>query len=262
MLRASSGVSLTRQSLLVCGRVHPQAFTDAGFNHYDIYFDDCTVPDRALVDHWFDVCRKEKGAIAIHCKAGLGRTGTLICLWMMRKWKFTGRECIGYIRVIRPGSILGPQQQYLEEMQEEMWALGDPDIAPARGGRSVAAGGGRKLSAVEEAREREAARIRARENTDAMNRRAAQVVPCPAPACACAGGVCRHVFMSLCGHHVTLRPGASVRAVCGWSSRAAFACLRPAHRSTSWALAAEAPAGAETLAREGNQPGWKQIDSI
>ena len=199
MLRASSGVSLTRQPLLVCARVHPQAFTDAGFNHYDIYFDDCTVPDRALVDHWFDVCRKEKGAIAIHCKAGLGRTGTLICLWMMRKWKFTGRECIGYIRVMRPGSILGPQQQYLEEMQEEMWALGDPDIAPARGGRSVAAGGGRKLSAVEEAREREAARIRARENTDAMNRRAAQVVPCPAPACACAGGVCRHVIMSLCG---------------------------------------------------------------
>ena len=74
-----------------------------------------------------------------------------------------------------------------------MWALGDPDIAPARSGRAAAAGGGRKLSAVEEAREREAARIRARENTDAMNRRAAQVVASAAPACAHAAlaGVCR-----------------------------------------------------------------------
>ena len=28
----------------------------------------------------------------------------------MRKFKMTGREVIGYIRVMRPGSILGPQQ--------------------------------------------------------------------------------------------------------------------------------------------------------
>ena len=56
-----------------------------------------------------------------------------------------------------------------------MWALGDPDIAPSRGGRSLGAAGGRKLSAVEEAQEREAARLRAKENTDAMNRRAAQM---------------------------------------------------------------------------------------
>ena len=152
-----------------------KAFTDAGFNHYDIYFDDCTVPDRALVDHWFDVCRKEKGSIAIHCKAGLGRTGTLICLWMMRKWKFTGRECIGYIRVMRPGSILGPQQEYLEQMEQEMWALGDPDIAPSRSQRLNVASAGKKLTAAEEAREKEAARLRAKENTDAMNRRAAQM---------------------------------------------------------------------------------------
>ena len=137
-----------------------------------------------------------------------------------------------------PGSILEPQQQYLEEMQEEMWALGDPDIAPARGGRSVARRA--KSSAVEEAREREAARIRAKENTDAMNRRAAQVVPCPAAACACAGRVCRHVIMSLCSR---------VRA-CVLSVAGALCHLVPASCAQINQLGAggKAPASAETLA--------------
>mmetsp|Transcript_30770 Transcript_30770/g.71904 ORF Transcript_30770/g.71904 Transcript_30770/m.71904 type:complete len:592 (+) Transcript_30770:113-1888(+) len=105
-------------------------FRDAGFNHYDIVFDDCTVPDQAVLDAWWETCRKEKGMIAVHCKAGLGRTGTLICLWLMRKYRFTGREAIGFNRLIRPGSILGPQQEYLLEKEQEMWALGDPDVVP------------------------------------------------------------------------------------------------------------------------------------
>lgn len=51
-----------------------KAFRDAGFNHYDIIYDDCTNPDQAVIDAWWEVCRQEKGAIAVHCKAGLGRT--------------------------------------------------------------------------------------------------------------------------------------------------------------------------------------------
>eukprot|EP00287_Rhodomonas_sp_CCMP768_P009957 CAMPEP_0196727112 /NCGR_PEP_ID=MMETSP1091-20130531/8181_1 /TAXON_ID=302021 /ORGANISM="Rhodomonas sp., Strain CCMP768" /LENGTH=454 /DNA_ID=CAMNT_0042069653 /DNA_START=222 /DNA_END=1586 /DNA_ORIENTATION=- len=154
-----------------------KTFKDAGFNHYHIYFDDCTVPDASVVTQWFEACRKEKGALAVHCKAGLGRTGTLICLWMMRKWKFTGREAIGYIRTMRPGSILGPQQEYLTSMEEKMWEMGDPDIEPSRSARSSSPSrlAGTSRDAEAEAREKEAARKRAQENTDAMNRRAAQM---------------------------------------------------------------------------------------
>jgi len=56
--------------------------------------------------------------MAIHCKAGLGRTGTLIGLYAMKHFKFPAAAFIGWIRIARPGSILGPQQYYLMDMEE------------------------------------------------------------------------------------------------------------------------------------------------
>mmetsp|Transcript_18767 Transcript_18767/g.28856 ORF Transcript_18767/g.28856 Transcript_18767/m.28856 type:complete len:135 (-) Transcript_18767:114-518(-) len=57
--------------------------------------------------------------MAIHCKAGLGRTGTLIGLYAMKHFKFPAAAFIGWIRICRPGSILGPQQFYLLEQEEK-----------------------------------------------------------------------------------------------------------------------------------------------
>eukprot|EP00293_Proteomonas_sulcata_P005833 CAMPEP_0184322088 /NCGR_PEP_ID=MMETSP1049-20130417/122785_1 /TAXON_ID=77928 /ORGANISM="Proteomonas sulcata, Strain CCMP704" /LENGTH=323 /DNA_ID=CAMNT_0026643111 /DNA_START=52 /DNA_END=1023 /DNA_ORIENTATION=- len=91
-------------------------FLRCGFNHHDLFFEDCTTPSDAIVNKFMDVSAKEKGVLAVHCLAGLGRTGTLIALWMMREYGFTAMEVIGYLRIIRPGSIIGPQQQYLRSV--------------------------------------------------------------------------------------------------------------------------------------------------
>jgi hypothetical protein len=65
------------------------------------------------------------GSIAVHCKAGLGRTGTCIGAYLMKHYRFSAREVIGWMRVCRPGSVIGPQQQFMEEIQPRMWADGD-----------------------------------------------------------------------------------------------------------------------------------------
>ena len=64
------------------------------------------------------------GSVAIHCKAGLGRTGVLICCYMMKHFQLTAREALGYIRVCRPGSVIGQQQLYLQRQEARMRTAG------------------------------------------------------------------------------------------------------------------------------------------
>ena len=82
-----------------------------------MYFIDGSTPPESVVKEFLDISEAEKGAIAIHCKAGLGRTGTLIGLYAMKHFKFPAAAFIGWIRIARPGSILGPQQHYLIEKE-------------------------------------------------------------------------------------------------------------------------------------------------
>ena len=67
----------------------------------------------------------EGEAMAVHCKAGLGRTGTCIGAYLMKHYKLTAREVIGWMRICRPGMVIGPQQHFLQEIESIMWQEGD-----------------------------------------------------------------------------------------------------------------------------------------
>jgi len=100
-------------------------FLDAGLNHYDMYFADGGNPTEAIRKRFIEVAEAEEGALAVHCKAGLGRTGTLISLYLMKHFMLTTEEVIGWLRLCRPGSVIGPQQNFLQDMQTKMWKEGE-----------------------------------------------------------------------------------------------------------------------------------------
>ncbi|XP_058480363.1 dual specificity protein phosphatase CDC14AB-like [Solea solea] len=100
-------------------------FENAGFDHHDLFFLDGTTPTDLITRRFLHVCESTEGGVAVHCKAGLGRTGTLIGCYLMKHFRFTAAEAIAWIRICRPGSIIGPQQNFLEEKQHSMWVQGD-----------------------------------------------------------------------------------------------------------------------------------------
>ena len=65
--------------------------------------------------------------MAFQCKAGLGRTGTLIGAYLVWKYGFTASEAIAFMRIVRPGCVVGPQQQfmYCKQLEWCKWAAVD-----------------------------------------------------------------------------------------------------------------------------------------
>ena len=94
-----------------------QLFIEAGMRHHDIEFSDCTPPPMSVVRQFLDVCSGPEGIIAVHCIAGLGRTGTLIALHLIVNHGWSAREAIGWLRIVRPGSVIGVQQHFLVSVE-------------------------------------------------------------------------------------------------------------------------------------------------
>ena len=55
--------------------------------------------------------------VYVHCWGGKGRTGTVIALALMRLHDFSAREAMAWLRILRPGSVIGDQQRYLNALE-------------------------------------------------------------------------------------------------------------------------------------------------
>jgi len=103
-----------------------QDFVKAGIDFCDSVYPDGSCPPMSTlrkVVAAFESIPSEKG-FAVHCKAGLGRTGTMIGAYLMKHYRLTAAETIGWMRICRPGMVIGPQQQFLEDIEQRMWHEG------------------------------------------------------------------------------------------------------------------------------------------
>jgi len=109
-------------------------FKSRRIDHIDLYYPDGTCPSDEILQQFLEICesRAPDEAIAVHCKAGLGRTGTCIGAYAMKHWGFTAAEVIGWMRVARPGSVIGPQQQYMESIQDKMHGVKSESFSARR----------------------------------------------------------------------------------------------------------------------------------
>ncbi len=106
----------------------PSYFEALGIQHLDMIFENGTCPPLSTVRKFIRLAHEtitvKKKGIAVHCKAGLGRTGCLIGAYLIYRHGFTANEVISFMRFMRPGMVVGPQQHWLHINQgvfREWW---------------------------------------------------------------------------------------------------------------------------------------------
>jgi cell division cycle 14 len=124
-----------------------EAFVNRGIAVVDLYFEDCSTPPDEVILKFLLLAESHPGPLAVHCKAGLGRTGTLIALYMMKNLGFTAREAIAWLRIARPGSVIGHQQQFLCDMEPVMARISSKYPVPVSPPASPAAAGASRSTA-------------------------------------------------------------------------------------------------------------------
>ncbi|KAG0271779.1 Dual specificity protein phosphatase cdc14a [Linnemannia exigua] len=131
-------------------------FTARGIEHVDMIYPDGTCPPWYIVEQFFEVCERvamdQGGVVAVHCMAGLGRTGTLIGAYLMRHFDMSARETIAFLRLMRPGSVVGPQQNWLAENE---WRIRKRDYHQQQLQQQFPQGGGYSLQCLQDERQKE-----------------------------------------------------------------------------------------------------------
>lgn len=98
-------------------------FRKAGIEVVNLFFPDGTSPSKDLYTRFLELVENNHGRVAVHCKAGLGRTGTLLGIYLMKHYRLCANEAIAWLRIVRPGSVIGPQQYFLQSVQDDVFQL-------------------------------------------------------------------------------------------------------------------------------------------
>lgn len=104
---------------LVSGSYDPATFQAVGISHIDIPTRDHDggIPERHKILKLLDACGdspregSERPAVLIHCKGGFGRSVVYACCLLIHWHDVPGRALLGWVRIVRTGSITTPDQE-------------------------------------------------------------------------------------------------------------------------------------------------------
>ncbi|CAE8604404.1 unnamed protein product [Polarella glacialis] len=97
-------------------------FREFGLTYEEFPFNDGDVPSKQLARNFVTTCRKavqESGkGVAVHCMAGLGRTGVMVGTYAVTRYSINGKAFHGWCRLCRPGSVqTGRQEVFLRHLK-------------------------------------------------------------------------------------------------------------------------------------------------
>ena len=107
-LREAEGIEL---AINLAENPWPGEWSEAsGVRCHHVPIIDMSVPSKEQVIETIDIISGHDGPVMVHCAAGIGRTGTVIALYLVNQGDPPG-DAIAHVRSMRTGSIQTPQQE-------------------------------------------------------------------------------------------------------------------------------------------------------